>query len=148
MKGLSIPMLPVKVERLYNNIFVRIFRFIGGVAFLMVISNIFLHLPELLQLFFAIMASIHITQIMIMFIMKSSYGIYTLVFKKELFEVRNSPLNRFATTLGKVLYCVKVGALCAGVGVVIVDDAGDGFSKTVVSVEIGKTLWIEDIKAE
>jgi hypothetical protein len=44
------------------------------------------------------------------------YIIYTLIFKKELFEVRNSPLNRNATILGKVLYCVKFGCVVMGLG--------------------------------
>jgi hypothetical protein len=52
----------------------------------------------------------------LIFIIKIFYGIYTLIYKKEIFEVRNSPLNRYATILGQVLYCVNFGCAATGIG--------------------------------
>ena len=47
-------------------------------------------------------------------IIKIIYGIYLLRKKPEIFEVRNSPLNLFATHVAKLLYCVKVGCVATG----------------------------------
>lgn len=93
MRAYSIPTLPAKVERYYNNIFVRIFRFNGGLSFLMVVTNtnFYLQLPKILQLLCAIVASIHVTQVFIIFMIKTFYCFYTLLYKREKFEVRNSP---------------------------------------------------------
>jgi hypothetical protein len=55
-------------------------------------------------------------QITIIFIIKFFYGIYLLIYKKEIFEVRNSPLNRYASIVSKVLYCVKFGCTVSGAG--------------------------------
>jgi predicted small integral membrane protein len=65
MKGYSISTLPISVEIFYNNISVRIFRVIGGISFLMVVSKTYLNLPENLHLFCTIIAAIQITQIII-----------------------------------------------------------------------------------
>lgn len=119
-KAYSIPTLPPKVETLYNHIFFRIFRVIGGTCFLLIVTKFYLNLPEILQLFCTIIGSIQITQVIIIFLIKFCYGIYTLIYKKEIFEVRNSPLNRYATLLGKVIYCAKVGCTVSGAGASII----------------------------
>lgn len=93
MKAYSIPTVPLSVENYYNNVFVRIFRVIGGISVIMVLTKFYLNLPEYLHLFCTIIASIQVTLVMIIFIIKFFYGIYTLIYKKEIFEVRNSPLN-------------------------------------------------------
>lgn len=77
-KGYSIPTLPFSVEKFYNNnIFVIIFRLIGGRSFLMFVTKIYLNLPSNVHLLCAIIASIQITQIMIILIIiiKFFYGI-------------------------------------------------------------------------
>ena len=71
-KGYSISTLPLSVEKIYNNIFIRILRVIGGISFLMVISKFYLNLPTNLHLFIIIIAVIQITQIIIIFIIKSN----------------------------------------------------------------------------
>ena len=114
MKAYSIPTLPLIVEKYYSNVFVRLFRVIGGISVIMVLTKFYLNLPEYLHLFFTIFASIQVTLVMIIFIIKFCYGIYTLIYKKEIFEVRNSPLNRYATIIGKALYCIKIS--CAATG--------------------------------
>lgn len=42
------------------------------------------------------------------------YMIYIFIYKKELFEIRNSPLHLFATQFGKALYCLKFGCFATG----------------------------------
>jgi len=43
----SIPTLPVRVESYYNHILVRIFRVLGGISFLMVVTEYSLQLPQI-----------------------------------------------------------------------------------------------------
>lgn len=114
-KGYSVSTLPVKLDKFYNHIFIRILRVIGGICFVMVVTKLYLNLPENLHLIITIISAIQITQIIIILIIKIFYGIYKLLFKKEEFEVRNSPLDRYATMIAKTLYCAKVGCgLAAG----------------------------------
>jgi hypothetical protein len=89
MRAYSIPTLPDRVERYYNHIFIRIFRVIGGLSFLLIVTNLYLQLPTFLHLFCAIVASIHITQVFIILIIKTFYSLHTLIYKRENFEVRN-----------------------------------------------------------
>lgn len=70
MKAYSIPTLPVKIENYYNNVFVIIFRAIGGISVIMVLTKFYLNLPEYLHLFFTIIVSIQVTLVMIIFIIK------------------------------------------------------------------------------
>jgi hypothetical protein len=89
IRAYSIPTLPAKIELIYSHIFVRIIRFIGGLSCLLVLTKTHLILPAFLHLFLSILASIQITQIIIILIIKFCYGIYTLIYKKEKFEIRN-----------------------------------------------------------
>ena len=52
MKAYSIPTLPVKIENYYNNVFVIIFRAIGGISVIMVLTKFYLNLPEYLHFFY------------------------------------------------------------------------------------------------
>jgi hypothetical protein len=109
IRAYSIPTLPPKVELFYYNIFVSIFRFIAGISLLLIVTKIYLFLPGFLHLFLAILASIHITQIIIILIIKIFYGVYIIVFKKEIFEIRNSPLNRNESIFSLAWYCLIIG---------------------------------------
>jgi len=73
-------------------------------------------LPAFLHLFLSIVASIQITQIIIILIIKFFYGLYTIIYKKEKFEIRNSPLNRYASLISQALYCIKIGCTVTGAG--------------------------------
>jgi hypothetical protein len=57
------------------------------------------------QLFLEIIALLQVMQIVIISIIKSIYGIRKLIKNPEEFEVRNSPLNHYATLIGKLTYC-------------------------------------------
>lgn len=131
-KGYSVSTLPVKVEIFYNHIFIRILRVIGGISFVMVVTKFYLNLPEYLHLFITIIAAIQITQMIIILIIKIIYGIYTLMFKKEVFEVRNSPLDRYATMIAKTLYCAKVGCGVAAGGAGFIG-GGAAYDQVLVS---------------
>src|SRR5215813_8719992 len=98
-KANSVSLLPKKIEILYQNIFVRIFRFIGGICLLIVLTSYYLKIPVYLHNPIIIIGFLQSVQIFIIFIIKICYGFYTLKYKKKEFEVRNSPLNKYATQL-------------------------------------------------
>jgi len=120
----NIPTLPNKINNFYNHIFTRIFRFLGGLSVLITVTKAFDYIN--LQLIFNelfstiiifstfIFASIFIVFHLIINLIKIIYGIYLLRKNPKAFEIRNSPLNIFATHIAKVLYCVKVGCVATG----------------------------------
>jgi hypothetical protein len=113
-KGISISILPPKINKIYNSILFRIFRVVGGISLLLVISHKYLILPDLFHkpiLYLGLLQSI---QMIFFFIIKLIYGIYTLIFRAKEFEVRNSPLNLLATTLARIIYCAKIGCAITG----------------------------------
>nr|YP_009652979.1 hypothetical protein [Taiwanofungus camphoratus]QCG70017.1 hypothetical protein [Taiwanofungus camphoratus]UKQ56123.1 hypothetical protein [Taiwanofungus camphoratus]WRO45218.1 hypothetical protein [Taiwanofungus sp. YW-2023a] len=113
-KGYSVPILPEKVDKIYNNIYIRILRFIGGLCLLLVLTSSYLLSPAYLHKLIIIIGAIQSVQMFILFIVKFIYGIYTLIYKSKEFEVRNSPLNKFASHIGKIIYCAKVGCTVTG----------------------------------
>jgi len=50
-------------------------------------------------------------QIMVIFVIKFIYGIYTLMYKTKEFEVRNSPLDHLAAHVAKWIFCAKIGCV-------------------------------------
>lgn len=74
IRAYSIPTLPAKVELIYSHIFIRILRFIGGFSCLLVLTKTHLMLPAFLHLFLSILASIQMTQIILILIIKIFYG--------------------------------------------------------------------------
>jgi hypothetical protein len=79
----------------------------GGLFVILVVSKVYLYLPSFFRLLCLIGALIQ---------MKLFFGLYTVIYKKEIFEIRNSPLNREATTIGKIIYCIKFGCTVTGTG--------------------------------
>ena len=82
----------------------------------MFVSNLYLHLPTYIQLFLLITTCLHLTQVSIILIIKLCFSLYTLILKKKKFEVRNSPLNKYASLISQALYCMKFGCAVAGAG--------------------------------
>jgi len=88
-KGLSIPTLPPKINQLYYNPLMRIFRVIGGICILLVLTNQFLIFSyKIIRFTILFIASIHAIFIVIIFIIKIVYSIYTLIVKSKEFEIR------------------------------------------------------------
>nr|YP_010697893.1 hypothetical protein P1Q19_mgp05 [Fuscoporia viticola]WCF76854.1 hypothetical protein [Fuscoporia viticola] len=114
MKAYHVPVLPKKIDLIYSNIYIRILRFIGGICLLLTLTNSHLSLPIYLHIYIAIIGAIQSIQIVLMFIIKFIYGLYTLIYKPKEFEVRNSPLNHFALHYAKILYCAKMGCVVTG----------------------------------
>ena len=116
-QGWNAPVLPNKVLNLHNNILVRIFRVLGGVSIVTVLSkkHLLLYFPlNYIVLLIALLHFIYITVIII----KLGYGFKVLISDKLI--VKNSPLDRFATTAGKLLYCWKYGSQVGSAGLGLV----------------------------
>ena len=116
--GWNAPTLPPKVENLHNKPLIRVFRVIGGISILTVLSKkylLFFFPLKIIILLFALFHFIYITSISII---KLWYGIKVL--RSDKLDVKNSPLDRFASVTGKLLYCWKYGcqAGSAGLGLV------------------------------
>jgi hypothetical protein len=112
-RGLEIPTLPLRIRNFYDNIVIRIFRFIGGICLVLNLTGYYLSFPNILHWFILIISAIQMIQIMIITGIKIVYSIYTLIYNPKIFEIRNSPLNYLATHLGKIILCAKIGC---GVG--------------------------------
>jgi general stress protein YciG len=123
-KGYKIETLPKNVRTFLELPLVRIFRVIGGICVLIYLLNkngtVTLNLPYNLNMIIYIIALIQFILIFIISVWKIVYGINKLLYHKEEFEVRNSPLNRLASMTGHLLYCWKVGIQTASVGLTII----------------------------
>ena len=51
----------------------------------------------------------HSILITCIFVIKFFYGLYVIIKKPHVFEVRNSPLNNFASHLARVISCARIG---------------------------------------
>jgi hypothetical protein len=71
--------LPISIETFYNNIYVKIFRFIGFVANTLVMTKYYLFLPELLHRSVLILAGLFIAQLFIVLLIK----LYNDFFKSD-----------------------------------------------------------------
>lgn len=134
-KGYNIPSLPNSITLFYNNILIRIFRFIGGISVLTVLFKKHLIFPEYLQNILLIIALLQISLFFIITLIRIVYGLNKLINHPNEFEVRNSPLNLLATHIGKLVYCAKVGCAVTG-GSVALLTAGQTLDG--VLVEAGK----------
>jgi len=120
----NIPSLPQNLNKFYNHIFTRIFRFIGGVTILITVTKGYEHIQlhnyfnELLCNIIIIstylFSSIFIVFTIIIGLIKIYYTIYLLIKKPEIFEIKNSPLNLFATQIAQILHCIKIGCIATG----------------------------------
>ena len=116
--GWNAPMLPEKVANLHNHPFIRIFRVLGGISIVTVLSkkHLLLFLP--FKFIILILALAHFIYITYISIIKLWYGFKVL--KSDKLNVKNSPFDHFASVTGKLLYCWKFGcqAGSAGLGLV------------------------------
>lgn len=111
--GWNAAVLPAKVLNIHNNPFARVFRVIGGLSILAVLSKEYLLfvLPlNIIVLFFALLHFIYITVINIIKLF-NSFGVLTS--DKFLTNVKSYPIYYFDTTLGKLLFRIlQSGKFC------------------------------------
>lgn len=109
--------MPPSVLSFHNQLFVRIFRVLGGVSILIVLTKKYTLLFCPLNYFVLALSFVHILYILIITIIKLIYGIKQ--FRNGSLDVKNSPLDKFATIVANILQCWKIGCTIgsAGVGV-------------------------------
>ena len=112
-KAYDISLLPRRVELIYTSYVIRILRVIGGFCMVLVLTGKYSLFVKELHILIFIAALLQSILISIIFIIKFVYGLYIIIKKPEIFEVRNSPLNPFSTLLARALTCAKWG--CQGI---------------------------------
>lgn len=90
----SLPKLPLQLNKFYNNIIVRALRVLGGICFIIMVSQIYNDWPIYFKSFIDILATIQIIQMVLFGFIKAIYAIYILIYYPELLEIRNSPLDK------------------------------------------------------
>ena len=131
-KGYSLNLLPSQINCVYNHLYFRIVRFIGGVSLILLLTKNHLLFPVYVQTIITILGVLQSIQILIIFTIKFIYGIYTLRYNKKVFEVRNSPLDQYATHIARILFCAKVGcAITGGAAATIAIAAGASFDSVL-----------------
>nr|YP_010164176.1 hypothetical protein K8J96_mgp02 [Metarhizium album]QRK27498.1 hypothetical protein [Metarhizium album] len=124
----NIPSLPKNVLYFHNHIFTRMFRVIGGISiigFLSGSAKSYLFTNDILwPLYYLVLflALIHFIYIIAIKIIKTIHMIK--VWKSGKLEVRNSPLDKFATSAAKLFHCWKFGCEVGSAGLGLV---GSGF---------------------
>lgn len=112
-KGYSIELLPNSIKNYYYNTFNKIFRITGGLFTILVISNLHLYLNFFfIDYIIMFISLLFLLQVFIINVIRIIYGIYLFIYKKEVFEVKNSPVNVLATKWSMVTVCLKYG-ICA-----------------------------------
>lgn len=117
--------LPLNYLKFHTHPLVRIFRVIGGVCIVIVVSqkrallsSIFTSLPQSISIIISLIAIIHLCYILIISFIRLRYIHY--LFKNGKLEVRNSPVDRISTLALKLLMCAKYGCLgISGAGVAL-----------------------------
>ena len=115
-KGFEIPLLPDKVNKFYTNIWIRILRVIGGVCAVAGLSHKYLALPIPFRYIVLSLGLFQCILILIMSIIRIIYAIRLIIYNPEIFEVRNSPLDRNATHFAKLLLYWRSGCHTFAVG--------------------------------
>ena len=85
----KVSLLPLPVELFLNNIFIRIIRFICSLCLILVLTNQFTFLPQYLHGLIIVLAFIQSIQMLIIFIIKIVYGLYTIICRRDKLEVKN-----------------------------------------------------------
>lgn len=100
----KLPSLPESVNRFHNNRITRVFRVLGGLSILLVLSGSEFAKHYLFYVIFPL-AFLQFIYIIIINLIKFIYIVY--LWRNKKLEVRNSPLNRLASFSVTLISCVK-----------------------------------------
>ena len=106
-KAYEIPTLPDNIIKLTMHPTIRIFRVIGGLSFLIMISKTHLNYPNYV-FYLVIIISIFFT-LYHFYLSYHRIKYFIKIMKSDKLEVRNSPLDRLAYLSAKALWCLKFG---------------------------------------
>ena len=100
----KLPSLPESVNKFHNNPITRVFRVMGGISILFVLSGSEFAKKYLFYVIFPL-AFLQFIYIIVINLIKFFYIIY--LWRNKKLEVRNSPLNRLASFSVTLISCVK-----------------------------------------
>jgi hypothetical protein len=103
----QIPTLPDHIIKLQAHPTIRVYRIIGGLSFLIMISKTHLNYPNY-AFYLVISISIFFT-IYQFYLSYHRIKHFIKIMKSDKLEVRNSPLDRLAYLSAKALWCLKIG---------------------------------------
>ena len=104
-QGFKLSLLPEPVNKFHNHPLTRIFRVLGGISFILLISKVYISISSSLLLIIFPLAVLQLTYILIISVIKFIYYIYLL--KTGKLVVKNSPIDRLATIGLNLVACVK-----------------------------------------
>jgi hypothetical protein len=110
IKVYKTPSLPPHVLNFNHNIFVRIFRVIGGICLLLTLSKKVFEFNEYIIYLVIFINTLFLIYQFVLLIYRI-INIYRIL-KSDQLDIRNSPLNNFATIFTKGLLCFK--GICEG----------------------------------
>jgi len=103
--GVKLPSLPESVSKFHNHNLTRIFRVLGGLSILLVLSGSQVIKQSILFYPIYTLAFLQFIYIIIINLIKFFYIIY--LWKNKKFQVKNSPLNRIASFSASLIGCIK-----------------------------------------
>lgn len=103
--GWNMSTLPPYILPFHNHPIIRMFRFIGGVCIIYWLWSLNNNDPNGFIILPIVM--IHFLYMIIIAIIKTKYIIY--LWRSGKLDVRNSPVNRFASLISKLTLCIKTG---------------------------------------
>ena len=141
----KLPSLPVSVNNFHNYPLTRIFRVLGGISILIVLSGSEIAKQSFLFYIVFPLAFVQFIYIVVINLIKFFYIIY--LWRNNKFEVRNSPLNRLASFSVTLISCVKgtcvlglSGGTALGMGLGIDELLASYGRETVFRDTLGKGL--------
>ena len=96
VKGLTVQVLPAKINNFYKIPFVRVIRVIGGTCLFLCLTDKHLALPFPLQCLVLSLGLIQIVHMFIFYILNSYYTMKKLRNNPELFQVKKYPYWPFS----------------------------------------------------
>lgn len=155
IKMIKLPVLPNKLLNIHNNIWVKTFRYIGALCLMLNIGkwykynkiiNFFNDYPswifDFIIYLICFISILYVIYIVIIQFTKFIYRIYILIFRPELYEIRNSPIDKISK-IGSII----AGAAVAGsdVGIGTFTAIGGGLAYDAISDAAGYGKPIQDI---
>ena len=101
----KLPSLPISVNNFHNYPLTRIFRVLGGMSILLVLSGFDVARQSFLFYIVFPLAFLQFIYIIVINLIKFFFIIY--LWRNKKFQVRNSPLNKLASFSVTLISCVK-----------------------------------------
>ena len=98
-------LLPDHIVKLEKNIYIKIFKVIGGISMGLVVSHIAINFETIVFYTLCCFSFLYISY-RLMIVYYNLKSLFCSIIKGE-WIVRNSPLDKLATLAGKLIFCIK-----------------------------------------